>query len=455
MNATDVDSARTGRVLVVDDDPDLLRLLSIRLSAAGYGVSAAGSAEEALDMLALDMPGVVLTDMRMGGMDGMALFQRIQAAWPGLPVIILTAHGTIPEAVEATRGGVYGYLTKPFDGQALLKEIAGAMRLSSGRSSQPPGQPWSTEIVSRSASMEELLRRAAMVAAGDASVLIQGDSGTGKELLARAIHSASPRVGWSFVAVNCAAIPDALLESELFGHVKGAYTGAAKDRTGLFLSAQGGTLFLDEVGDMPLPLQAKLLRALQERRIRPIGSETMVDVDLRIISATHRDLREEVRAGRFREDLYYRLNVVTLRIPRLEERREDIPPLAAKGLERLAEKYGKAIRGFAPEAMELLVQASWPGNVRQLLNVVEQSVAFCTTALVPASLVADAMQHAASQTMSLEEARRRFERDYLVSLMRAAEGNVSRAARMAGRNRTEFYRLMQRHQLSPELFKSP
>ncbi|MEW6677196.1 MAG: sigma 54-interacting transcriptional regulator [Pseudomonadota bacterium] len=454
MNATNPESTGGHRVLVVDDDPDLLRLLSLRLEAAGYRVDVASSAEEALDCLWKAQPRLVVTDLRMGGMDGMALFHRIQATWPGFPVIILTAHGSIPDAVEATRHGVFGYLTKPFDGHALLDEVARALRLASGSGHQAADAPWRAGIISRSPVMEEVLRRAGMVAASDASVLIQGESGAGKELLARSVHLASPRSKGPFVAVNCAAIPEALLESELFGHVKGAYTGASQDRAGLIQSAAGGTLFLDEIGDMPFPLQAKLLRVLQERRIRPVGTDKDVAVDIRVVSATHRDLSEAVKAGRFREDLYYRLNVVCLRLPPLCERREDIPPLANQGLARLAGKYDKPIRGFSPEAMELLIQAEWPGNVRQLLNVVEQSVALCTTPLVPASLVADAMQLSLSQPVSLEEAKRRFERDYLVSLMRTAEGNVTRAARLAGRNRTEFYRLMQRHQLSPEAFKA-
>ena len=459
MNATSVErsDAAPRRVLAVDDDPDLLRLLSLRLGAAGYSVATAASAEEALDCLAKTPPEVVVTDLRMGGMDGMALFQRIQSGYPGLPVIMLTAHGTIPDAVAATRGGVFGYLSKPFDGHALLAEIERAMRLGLGRGradTAGPDAAWRGAIVSRSPAMEEVLRKTALVAGSDASVLIQGESGSGKELLARAVHLASPRRDAPFVAVNCAAIPEPLLESELFGHVKGAYTGASRERTGLIQSAAGGTLFLDEIGDMPLPLQAKLLRVLQERRVRPIGAERSIDVDLRVVSATHRDLVSEVAEGRFREDLYYRLNVVCLRLPALAERREDIPLLANHGLARLAERYGKPIRGFAPDAMELLVSAAWPGNVRQLLNVVEQSVALCATPLVPAALVADAMQHDQTPPLSFEEARRRFEREYLVGLLGAAQGNVSRAARMAGRNRTEFYRLMQRHQLSPEQFKS-
>jgi two-component system response regulator GlrR len=443
-------------VLVVDDDPDLLRLMSIRLEAAGYIVTTAFSAEEALRRIADDPPQVVVTDLRMEGMDGLALFERIHASWPSLPVIILTAHGTIPDAVEATRGGVFGYLTKPFDGQVLLAEIDRAISLGGHHSGSTGGgesTAWRSAIISRSTAMEELLRKAALVAASDASVLLQGDSGTGKELIARAVHLASTRKDGPFVAVNCAAIPEPLLESELFGHVKGAYTGASRERTGLIQSAADGTLFLDEIGDMPLALQAKLLRVLQEHRVRPIGSEQAVSVNLRVVSATHRDLQEEIAKGNFREDLFYRLNVVRLRLPPLSERREDIPLLANHGLARLCGKYGKSIRGFAPKAMELLLQASWPGNVRQLLNVVEQSVALCNSPLVPVSIVSDAMQDTPSQPLPLEEAKRRFERDYLTDLMRAAEGNVSLAARLAGRNRTEFYRLIQRHQLSPTQFK--
>ena len=459
MNAIGIEYSPQGarNVLVVDDDPDLLRLMSIRLEAAGYIAATAFSAEDALSQIVDNMPQVVVTDLRMGGMDGLALFERIHASWPSLPVIILTAHGTIPDAVEATRGGVFGYLTKPFDGQVLLAEIDRAMNLGGHHSDTTlagESMAWRSAIISRSSAMEELLRKAALVAASDASVLLQGDSGTGKELLARAVHLASSRKDGPFVAVNCAAIPEPLLESELFGHVKGAYTGASRERVGLIQSAAEGTLFLDEIGDMPLPLQAKLLRVLQERRVRPIGAEQHVSVNLRVVSATHRDLQEEITKGNFREDLFYRLNVVRLRLPPLSERREDIPLLANHALARLSGKYGKPIRGFAPKAMELLLQASWPGNVRQLLNVVEQSVALCNAPLIPVSLVADAMHDTPSQPLPLEEAKRRFEREYLIDLMRASEGNVSLAARLAGRNRTEFYRLIQRHQLSPTQFKS-
>ena len=309
------------------------------------------------------------------------------------------------------------------------------------------------QLIGDSPAMQALRVTVTKLARSQAPVFIRGESGVGKERVARLIHAQGPRANGPFVPVNCGALPEQLLESELFGHVKGSFTGAGADRDGLFQSAAGGTLFLDEIGDMPLSLQVKLLRVLQERRVRPIGAEQHTNVNLRVVSATHRDLQEEIVQGRFREDLFYRLNVVRLRLPTLAERREDIPLIANHGLARLSSKYDKPIRGFAPKAMELLLQASWPGNVRQLLNVVEQSVALCNTPLIPASLVAEAMQHTPTQPLPLEEAKRRFEHDYLTDLLRAAEGNVSLAARLAGRNRTEFYRLIQRHQLSPTQFK--
>jgi two-component system response regulator GlrR len=395
----------------------------------------------------------VVTDLRMQGMDGMALFDAIHRDSPSLPVVILTAHGTIPEAVSATRRGVFSFLTKPFEPKVLLDTVAEAMRLSS-----PPAsgelESWRAELITRSSAMEDLLGQARRVAASDASVCIFGASGTGKELLARAIHRASPRAEAPFVAVNCGAIPEGLLESELFGHKKGSFTGAVSDRRGLFQAAQGGTLFLDEIGDMPLPLQVKLLRALEERKIRPVGSHEQYDVDVRVIAATHRKLEERIASGEFREDLYYRLNVVKLYIPTLAERREDIPLLANHFLTRLAERYRRGRLAFSPEAMQLLVSAPWPGNVRQLLNVTEQAVALAATEVIPESLVRQALDAGDTALTPLDEARRAFERDYLVRILKITGGNVTKAARLAGRNRTEFYRLLERHSLEPGMFKS-
>ena len=444
-------------VLVVDDDPDLLRLLQIRLAAAGYAVTPADSGERALAQLAATRPRLVVTDLRMNGMDGMALFEAIHAAHPGLPVIILTAHGTIPDAVAAVKKGVFGYLTKPFDSKELLAEIERALRAGSGASADaPPGaddQSWRRGIITRNPQMEDVLTKARLVAESDASVFVTGESGTGKELLAQAIHRASPRRDAPFVAINCGAIPEPLLESELFGHVKGSFTGATRDHRGLFQTADTGTLFLDEIGDMPVTLQVKLLRVLQEKQVRPVGSTQSFPVDVRVISATHRNIEAEMAAGNFREDLYYRLNVVALQLPPLAERREDIPVLAKHFLVQLAEKYRKPITGFSPDALEAFVAASWPGNIRQLYNVVEQSVALSTTPIVSPTLVQQAIQHQQKEFASFEEARRKFERDYLAQLMRMTEGNVTQAARLAKRNRTEFYKLLQRHQLDPKLFK--
>src|SRR5689334_22083328 len=442
----------TRDILLVDDDKDLLQLIAMRLTAAGYAVTAVESGEQALASLAVARPQVVVTDLRMHGMDGMALFEAIHREAPSLPVVILTAHGTIPEAVAATRRGVFSFLTKPFEPKVLLDTVAEAMRLSSpvaaGKSEE-----WRAEIITRSSAMEDLLAQARRVAASDASVCIFGQSGTGKELLARAIHRASPRREAPFVAVNCGAIPEGLLESELFGHKKGSFTGAVSDRRGLFQAAQGGTLFLDEVGDMPLPLQVKLLRALEERKVRPVGSHESFDVDVRVISATHRKLEERIASGEFREDLFYRLNVVKLYIPALAERREDIPLLANHFLTRLAERYRRGRLALSPDAMEVLVSAPWPRNVRQLLNVVEQAVALAATEVIPESLVRQALDAGDTTLTPLDEARKAFERDYLVRILKITGGNVTKAARLAGRNRTEFYRLLERHSLEPGMFK--
>ena len=442
-------------MLVVDDDPDMLRLLSMRLGAAGYQVTAVASAEAALAQLAIERPQLVLSDVRLPGKDGLALFDEIRARHPSLPVILLTAHGTIPDAVEATRRGVFTYLTKPYDAKELLERISQAMALGSPtQPSNPTQEAWRADIVSRSSRMADLLAEARMVAQGDASALLRGASGTGKELLAQAIHRASPRAKRPFVAVNCGAIPEALLESELFGHMKGAFTDAHANHKGLFQAADGGTLFLDEIGDMPPALQVKLLRVLQEKAVRPLGSSQSIPVDVRIVSATHRDLEAAMSQGQFREDLYYRLNVVTLQLPTLEERREDIALLANHFLSTLAAKYSKRLSGFAPEALKALTMASWPGNVRQLYNVVEQVCALSTTPLVSLTLVQRALRTPSVEVLSFAEARQRFEHDYLVGLLKMTDGNVADAARLAQRNRTEFYRLLQKHALTPGLFKS-
>jgi two-component system response regulator GlrR len=443
-------------VLIVDDDEDLLRLLNMRLGGAGYTVSTASSAEKALQAVTVLRPDVVVSDLRMGGMDGMQLFHKLHESNPSLPVIILTAHGTIPDAVDATQQGVFAYLTKPFESSDLLDVVARALQVMHGDDSagnEAAADDWDSGIVCRSSRMQEVLGEARRAAMSDVSVLIQSESGTGKELLARAMHRASPRRNGPFVAVNCSAIPEQLLESELFGHVRGAFTGATRDRVGLMQEADGGTLFLDEIGDMPLVFQAKLLRALQEREVRPVGSNRSLPVDVRVISATHNDLEQALAEGRFREDLYYRLNVVQLELPPLRERKADIPLLANHCLEQAAARSGKPQRTFSPEALERLVAAPWPGNVRQLMNVVEQTVLLTPGRVIPASQVDKALRHRTERLESLAMARDGFERDYLVRLLQITDGNVSQAARIAERNRTEFYKLLKKHRLDPELFR--
>jgi two-component system response regulator GlrR len=447
--------AQSADILLVDDDPDLLKLISLRLTSAGYRVRTADSGETALAALAIARPAAVITDMRMPGIDGLQLFDAIHRQHPALPVIILTAHGTIPDAVSATQRGVFAFLTKPFDSQELLQKVASAVRLT-GDATEPTRQAsgeWRAGIITRSPRMEDLLRQARLVADSDASVLIFGESGTGKELLAHAIHRASRRGARPFVGVNCGAIPEPLLESELFGHARGAFSGAVQAHKGLFLAADGGTIFLDEIGDMPLALQVKLLRVLQEDEVRPVGATQSVPIDVRVISATHRDLDAQKAAGQFREDLYYRLNVVSLKLPPLSERREDIPLLATHFLRKLAERYKKPVPSLAPDAMAVMIAAPWPGNVRQLLNLLEQALALTTTSVIPATLVQGALREDAGVLAPFEEARKQFERDYLVRLLKITGGNVTQAAMLAKRNRTEFYKLLQRHRLEPAMFK--
>lgn len=443
-------------ILLVDDDPGLLRLLSLRLKSAGYEVTATDSGEGALAVLAAFRPDIIITDLRMDGMDGLALFDVVHEQHPTLPVIILTAHGSIPDAVEATRNGVFSFLTKPFESQKLLEQVAAAIDVSGGASTDNRDQrdDWSRSIITRSAVMKDVLSKARMVADSDASVFIRGDSGTGKELLAQAVHRASSRSAKPFVAINCGAIPEPLLESELFGHRKGSFTGATTDHQGLFQAANGGTLLLDEIGDMPMPLQVKLLRVLQEREVRPVGATQATPVDVRVISATHRDVDAEMKEGRFREDLYYRLNVVSLEIPSLANRREDIPLLVNHFLSELSAKYHKKVRGFAPDALERLVSAPWPGNIRQLYNVVEQTVTLSTTPMISDMLVQSALHDVPGNILPFADARRRFEKDYLARLLQTTGGNVSQAARLAKRNRTEFYKLLHRHKIDPSLFKA-
>jgi two-component system response regulator GlrR len=440
-----------GKILLVDDDPGLLRLLSIRLRAEGYDVEAVESAHKALATLSRFSPDLVVTDLRMDKMDGIGLLKELQTRSPGLRVVIITAHGTIPDAVLATQSGAFGFLTKPIDKDELMITIEKAMKVS-GSADMEDG--WASAIITRNQGMKEVLQQAKMVATTDARVLITGESGTGKELLAQAIHRASPRHNHPFTAINCSAMAENLLESELFGHEKGAFTGATRTHKGLFQAAEGGTLMLDEVGDMPMRLQVKLLRVLQENQVRPVGSTDALQVDVRVISATHRDLQTLLREGKFREDLYYRLNVVNIKIPTLDDRREDIPLLVANFLQVIAREADQERKVYAPEAVEMLVTAEWPGNIRQLYNVVRQNVALSRSPVISAELVQQSLGEHGGKLASFTDARDEFTRNYLSQILQITMGNVSQAARLAKRNRTDFYKLLARHELNPDQFKS-
>ena len=452
-----IDEGPMARILVVDDDPELLKAIAMRLHYEGHAVTQADGGAAALAKLDLDVPHMVITDLQMPAMDGLQLFEHIHRRYPLLPVVILTANGTIANAVQALQRGVFGYITKPFEGAALLHEVDRALAIGSALGADmpgsEPGEVWRESIITRSPRMEKLLAEARRMAQSDASLLIYGESGTGKELLARAVHACSARAQDPFVAVNCGAIPENLVESELFGHIKGAFTGAVRDSAGLFTAAHQGTIFLDEVADLPLAMQVKLLRVLQEREVRPVGASKSHKVDVRVISACNRKLENEVAAGRFREDLFYRLNVVSLALPALSERREDIPLLANHFMQSVSQRYAKPASTFDAAGLAHLSAAAWPGNVRQLQNVVEKCVVMSSGPVIPAKLVQGAISTAGPELLSLEEARRAFERDYLTCLLKITNGNVTAAAKLAQRNRTDFYSLLARHQMDATQFK--
>ncbi len=441
------------KILLVDDDPGLLQLLAMRIQAMNYDVESVSSGEDALQSLERSSPAVVVTDLRMDGISGLGLFEIIQQRWPAIPVIILTAHGSIQQAVQATQKGVFSFLTKPVDKEELATTLQQAVTMNLPLT-ESEESALEKDIITRSPKMYRVLDQARLVAKSDVSVLISGESGTGKELLAKTIHQVSERSEGPFIPINCGAMPEDLLESELFGHKKGAFTGATTDHPGLFMAAEKGTLFLDEVGDMPISLQVKLLRVLQERQIRPVGSTQYSPMNVRVLAATHKDLLEEVERGNFREDLYYRLNVVNLSLPSLSERKEDIPLLVNHYLNAIADRSGQPAKRLAKDALSLMIQYNWPGNVRQLTNVIEQVVALSTSRVISLQLVEDAVRHQGSTILPLTEAKRQFEKEYVEQLLRTTSGNMTLAAKLAQRNRSDFYKILKRHGIDPDRYKN-
>jgi len=440
------------RVLLVDDDAAVRTVLAALLRQAGVDPVEADGAERALDRLAEGSIDVVITDLRMPGMDGMALLGRSLETWPDVPVIMLTAHGSVPLAVDAMRRGAFEFVQKPFDREEVLSIVERAL-LVARRSGAPPappaaGRPAMLGDSPRMAALRSDIRRAA---GSQATVLVHGENGTGKELVARAIHDESPRRSGPFVKLNCAAIPESLIESEIFGYEKGAFTGATKRKPGRVELAEGGTLFLDEIGDYSAAVQVKLLRVLQERELTRLGGTETFAVDVRFVAATNKDLQALVLRGSFREDLYYRLNVLPIDVPALRERAEDIALLGRAFTLASAKANGRSGAELEPAAVERVTAAPWPGNVRQLENFVERLVVFSdgsrlTLADVERELARDAARARASQTAGgaepdggLAGARRNAERDAIREALALAGGNRTRAARILGMSRRTLY----------------
>jgi two-component system, NtrC family, response regulator GlrR len=479
MTTTEQDKPRP-HVVVVDDDVDHCVLLSLRLEHHGFRVTTEHTARGALEVLEREIVDAMVVDVRLEQEDGLDLLVKVQYRSLDLPVIMLTAHGSIETAVEAMNRGAYGFLTKPFDDHELLQKLHHAVeRIQLRREVEGlrriVGTP-STEsrLLGASAQIAAIRDIIARIAGSDATVLLLGESGTGKEVAARCIHTLSSRCEGQLVAINCGALPADLLESELFGHKRGAFTGAIGDKPGLFAAAHRGTMFLDEIGDAPPSVQVKLLRVLQERSYLPVGSTEPVETDARIIAATNRDLRTDVAEGRFREDLFYRLHVVPIAMPPLRDRAEDIPLLAELFLSRAMAKHGLTAPHLSSEALQLLLEHEWPGNVRELANVIEGAALLTadgvlrphhvqavlprrTRASAPrASLTAPVVDLLSSVDAlpPMREARERFDRAYLEEALRRSGGNVSAAAKLAGRNRTDFHDLLRRHGIDASEFRS-
>ena len=437
------------KILIVDDDNDVLNLLENWLAKEKYDVKRATSGLEAYNLVGIYAPDLVITDLYMEGMDGMALLTELHNDNPLLPVIMLSGQAQIPDAIKAMHLGTSAFLTKPINQTEFLETVSKVSPVIDKTSLNE----FTKNIIYQSKAMSDIIEMASLVADNDVSVFISGATGSGKEVIAKAIHAASSRCDRRFIAINCGAIPEQLLESELFGHEKGAFTGANVRHEGLFQAANGGTIFLDEVGDMPLALQVKLLRVLQDFEVRPVGSTKTYPIDVRLISATHKNLEDAVKKGEFREDLYYRLKVIPLDIPNLADRQDDIPILAEHFLSNFSKKHHQDKKKFSPDAIKYLVSMPWPGNVRQLINVIDLCATLSKNKNIPLSLVKTAVHDDPVHMQTLKEAKQAFERGYLLSVLRITHGHVANAAKMAGRNRTEFYKLLNQYNIEPASFR--
>ncbi|MDX9788391.1 MAG: sigma-54 dependent transcriptional regulator [Desulfobacterales bacterium] len=443
------------KILVVDDDINILKVIKLRLEADGYEVDTAMQAKQALKQAEDASYDMALVDLKLGKTDGIALMEALHQLSPALPVIILTAHGSIDSAVDAMKKGATSYITKPFDYQELHGKIKDCLEKNElsreiDRLRNLIGQRYGFDnIIGRSEKMQRVLEKVALAAQSDSTVYIEGESGTGKELIAKALHVAGPRKDKRFVAVNCAAIPETLLESELFGYEKGAFTGAVGSKQGLFARAQDGTFFMDEISEMPLSMQPKLLRVIQEKEVLPVGSTLPFKLNVRLIASSNRNLEEAVRKGLFREDLFYRIHVIVIHLPPLRERKEDIPLLCDFFLKKFTGNGPKKIKGMSPSALQKMIQYDWPGNVRELENSIESAVAMTTREVITEEFMLQSRNIKPSEIQPYKMAKANFEKNYLLQLIEKAEGNMSRAAEISGKFRADLYELFKKHNLTP------
>lgn len=449
---------KSATILAVDDEPSILNVIEMRLASRGFHVLSATSGIDALALAQKTFIDLAVIDYKLNGEDGVSLMEKVRECQEGLPVIILTAYGTIEKAVDAMKRGACSYLTKPFDGEELIQQIENCLdKYRSVRGEVSLDMPLERygicgRIIAKSDIMKSVIAKVIQVAATDSNVYIEGESGTGKEMIARCLHAASARKSGPFIAINCAAIPENLLESELLGHEKGAFTSADTRREGLFSKAHGGSFFFDEISELPLPMQAKLLRILEEREFYPLGSSQKVTVDIRIIAASNRHLEKRIADGLFREDLFYRIHVIPISLPPLRNRKEDILPLARHFLAEFSEGTGKLVKDICPSAARKLMKSKWPGNVRELENVMEYAVAMATGDVVTPDLIAGPMTDH-KPPPPFRDAKETFEKDYLIQLLEINRGNVSQAAKMAGKYRADFYVLLRKHGLDPKDFR--
>ena len=448
------------RLLVVDDDLNILKMLKMRLESEGYQVQSASEIEAAKDLAATNEYELAILDLKFSGGSGIDLMKSIRDIDADLPVIILTAHGTIESAVEAMKEGAYIYLTKPFDYRELLLQVKNGIEKSKlsrevKRLRSIIRQDHKIQnVIGQSEAIKKVLDLTCLAAESNSNVFISGESGTGKGVIARALHQLSDRKDKPFVSLNCAAIPGTLLESELFGFEKGAFTGATARKKGLFAQADGGIIFLDEITEIPIAIQGKLLKAIDEREFYPLGSQQTVKVDIRIISASNKEIETQVENGNFRSDLFYRIHVFPIRMPPLRDRREDIPLLVRHFLEKYAEKMNKIIRTITPQALQRIMVHSWPGNIRELENVIECALGMARGDVIGEDLIVICQSRKDGSTFrSFKESKQDFERSYLIDLMKISRGNVSHAAKLAGKYRADLYALLEKYDLNPLEFR--